>query len=184
LPYPELTDPEFNLSVLSEFRSRPLAGQAEERLLEKPLVRCESLKLIKSTGQQRTDATDVLPSVRTMNRLELLAETLRAALNELAVAAPQCVRAVTTTDWYDRYGRRIEDTRLPHKTEERALYAKAVGRDGFALLDRPRTPNTPRSLTFRRLLQYVGSVGLNRPLRALGASDGLGSRRLRLSMSP
>src|SRR4051794_23637016 len=80
----ELTDPGFDASVLSEFRSRLLAGDAEERLLEKLLGRCKDLGLLKARGRQRTDATHVLASVRTMNRLELLAETLRAALNELA----------------------------------------------------------------------------------------------------
>jgi transposase len=37
---PELTDPVFNFSVPSEFRSRLLAGQAGERLLERLLARC------------------------------------------------------------------------------------------------------------------------------------------------
>src|SRR3954452_4623022 len=77
----ELTDPGFDASVLSEFRSRLLAGDAEERLLEKLLARCQALGLVKARGRQRTDATHVLASVRTMNRLELLAESLRAALN-------------------------------------------------------------------------------------------------------
>jgi hypothetical protein len=34
--------------------------------------------LLKARGRQRTDATHVLASVRTLNRLELLAETLRS----------------------------------------------------------------------------------------------------------
>ena len=50
------------------------------------------LGLLKARGRQRTDATHVLASVRAMNRLELLAETLRAALNELAAAAPDWLR--------------------------------------------------------------------------------------------
>jgi transposase len=69
----ELTDPGFDASVLCEFRSRLLAGEAEERLLERLLARCQALGLLKSRGRQRTDATHVLASVRTMNRLELLA---------------------------------------------------------------------------------------------------------------
>ena len=69
----ELTDPGFDASVLSEFRSRLLAGEAEARLLEKLLERAKELGLLKAGGRQRTDATHVLASVRTMNRLELLA---------------------------------------------------------------------------------------------------------------
>lgn len=84
----ELTDPGFDASVLCEFRARLIAGGAGERLLEKLLGRCRELELVKARGRQRTDATHVLASVRVMNRLELLAETLRAALNELATVAP------------------------------------------------------------------------------------------------
>jgi transposase len=154
----ELTDPGFNFSVLSEFRSRLLAGQADQRLLEMLLARCESLKLIKARGRQRTDATHVLASIRTMNRLELLAETLRAALNELSVAAPEWVRGVAPAAWYERYSRRIEDTRLPHKVEEREAYAEAVGRDGFMLLDLLAAPGAPaelRELPQPRVLRTV-----------------------------
>jgi hypothetical protein len=41
-----------------------------------------------SGGRQRTDATQVLAAVRELNRLELVTETLRAALEALAAAAP------------------------------------------------------------------------------------------------
>src|SRR4051795_6498081 len=60
----ELTDPGFDFSVLSEFRSRLLAGGAEERLLKKLLERCKARGLVKARGRQRTDATHVLASVR------------------------------------------------------------------------------------------------------------------------
>jgi transposase len=90
----ELTDPGFDFSVLSEFRSRLLAGQAGERLLEKLLEQCKTSGLVKARGRQRTDATHVLASIRVMNRLELLAESLRAALNELTAWAPEWVKGV------------------------------------------------------------------------------------------
>src|SRR3712207_6641668 len=84
----DLTDPGFDASVLCEFRARLVEGGAEERLLEKLLVRCRELGLLKARGQQRSDATHVLASIRVLNRLELVGETLRAALNELAADAP------------------------------------------------------------------------------------------------
>ena len=40
--------------------------------------------LLKARGQQRTASTHVLAAIRVMHRLELVAETLRATLNELA----------------------------------------------------------------------------------------------------
>ena len=58
----ELDDPGFDASVLCEFRSRLLAGEAEERLLEKILERARALGLLKARGRQRTDATHVLAS--------------------------------------------------------------------------------------------------------------------------
>jgi len=79
----ELTDPGFDFSVLSEFRARLLAGGQEARLLDKLIDRCRELKLLKVRSQQRTDATHVLAAIRGLNRLELVAETLRAALNQL-----------------------------------------------------------------------------------------------------
>ena len=82
----------------------------------------------------------MLASVRTMNRLELLAETLRAALNELAAAAPEWLRGVAPAAWYERYARRIEDSRLPQSKAEREAYARTVGQDGFTLLDRLEGP--------------------------------------------
>src|SRR5580698_8100620 len=80
----ELTDPGFDFSVLSEFRSRLLAGGAEQVLLEAMLETCKVRGLFTPRGKQRTDSTHVLAAIRTLNRLELVGETLRAALNSLA----------------------------------------------------------------------------------------------------
>src|SRR5262245_19918637 len=74
----ELTDPGFDFSVLSALRDRLLAGKAEALLLDKLLERCRTLGLVKERGQQRTDSTHVLTAIRVLNRLELVAETLRA----------------------------------------------------------------------------------------------------------
>lgn len=142
----ELTDPGFDASVLCEFRARLIAGGAGERLLEKLLGRCRELELVKARGRQRTDATHVLASVRVMNRLELLAETLRAALNELATVAPLWLRGLAPAAWYERYSRRVEDSRLPRSQAEREAYARAVGEDGYLLLDRLAAPAAPAEL--------------------------------------
>src|SRR4051794_34409382 len=84
----ELDDPGFDHSVLCEFRARLLEGGAEERLLHRLLEVCQARGLLKARGRQRTDSTRVLASIRALNRLELVGETLRAALNELATVAP------------------------------------------------------------------------------------------------
>ncbi len=153
----ELTDPGFDFSVLSEFRTRLIAGGAEELLLGKLLERSRALGLVKARGKQRTDSTHVLASIRVMNRLELVAETFRAALNELATVAPDWLRGVAPPAWYERYSRRIEDSRLPKSKTKREAYAQTVGQDGFALLDRlespaihPRLRTLPKVQTLRQ----------------------------------
>jgi transposase len=142
----ELSDPGFDFSVLSEFRGRLLAGSAEELLLEKLLERCRALGLLTARGQQRTDSTHVLAAIRVLNRLELVAETLRAALNAVATVAPDWLQAITPLAWYERYSRRIEESRLPKATTEREAYAHTVGADGFMLLDALDTPGVPEGL--------------------------------------
>src|SRR6266704_818818 len=140
----ELTDPGFDFSVLSEFRDRLLAGSAAELLLDKLLERCRALGLLTARGQQRTDSTHVLAAIRVLNRLELVAETLRAALNAVATVAPAWLQALTPLAWYERYSRRIEESRLPKGQAERDAYAHTVGEDGFLLLDALETPAVPQ----------------------------------------
>src|SRR6059058_3649027 len=142
----ELTDPGFDFSVLSAFRDRLLAGSAEELLLDKLLERCRALGLLKARGQQRTDSPHVLAAIRVLTRLELVAETLRATLNALATVAPDWLQAVTPLAWYERYSRRIEESRLPKDTAAREAYAHTVGEDGFLLLDLLETPEVPAGL--------------------------------------
>lgn len=105
----EWTDPGFDASVRCEFRSRLLAGQAEHGLFETLLIRFREAGLLKPRGRQRTDSTHVLAAIQTLNRLECVGETLRHALKTLAVAAPDWRRGHVPADWFDRYGRRVED---------------------------------------------------------------------------
>jgi transposase len=130
----ELTDGGFDSTVLSELRTRLVVGAAEQRLLEALLAICRERKWLKARGRQRTDATHVLARVRAVNRLECVGETLRHALNSLAVAAPEWVQAHCPAEWIERYGRRVEDYHLPKKKEERQADAEVIGADGHALL--------------------------------------------------
>ena len=65
----ELTDAGFDHTVLSEFRTRLVAGCLELLLLDALLERAQMLGLLKQRGKQCTDSTHVLAAVRTMNRL-------------------------------------------------------------------------------------------------------------------
>src|SRR5437773_9622256 len=59
-----LADPGFDFSVLSQFRTRLIAGAAEERLLTTMLDRFTDRGLLKSRGHQRTDSTHLVAAVR------------------------------------------------------------------------------------------------------------------------
>src|ERR671932_1304923 len=172
----ELTDPGFDHSVLCEFRARLLAGSAEERLLERVLEACRDLGLLKARGRQRTDATHVLAAVRALNRLELVAETLRAALNALAVAVPDWLRALAPAEWYERYSRRIEDARLPQSETKREAYARQVGKDGFHLLDALEGPGAPHELTALPAIQTLRRVWARHFARGTDEDDGSGAQ--------
>ena len=102
--------------------------------------------LLTARGQQRTDSTHVLAAIRVMNRLALVTETLRAALNTLATVAPDWLQGLAPLAWYARYSKRIEDTRLPQGQAKRDAYAQTVGEDGFHLLDALDAPETPEGL--------------------------------------
>ena len=139
----ELTDPGFDASVLSEFRSRLVAGSAEQMLLDTMLDRFKAKGLLKARGRQRTDSTAVLAAIRTLNRLECVGETLRHTLNSLAVAAPDWLRPHLDPAWAERYGPRFDEYRLPKGQAEREALAEQIGRDGFRVLTAVYAPAAP-----------------------------------------
>ena len=179
----ELDDPGFDHSVLCEFRARLLEGGAEERLLHKLLEACQARGLLKARGRQRSDTTHVLAAIRTLNRLEPVGETLRAALNELATVAPDWLREAAPKAWYERYALRVEDGRLPRSAAEREAYARTVGGDGFALLDRLDEPSTPEELRGLPKVLILRQVWDRHFVREGGAPPG-GGARLRAKDEP
>src|SRR5215218_3211985 len=163
-----LTDPGFDHSVLSEFRTRLVAGGAELLLLDTLLERLKAEGLVKARGRQRTDSTHVLAAVRALNRLERVGETLRAALNELAAVAPEWLQALAPPAWYERYGRRVENYHLPKTEAARRALAAEIGADGQHLLnaiaaapDRPELTRLPKVEILRRVwtAQFVTEQG-------------------------
>lgn len=129
-----LTDRGFDYSVLCEFRARLVAGGLEQRVLDAVLQAIADAGLLKAGGRQRTDATHVLAVVRDLNRLQFVTESLRAALNALAAAAPDWLAAHLEPEWFDRYCARSEDSRFPTRWSARAAHADQVGADGMVVL--------------------------------------------------
>src|SRR5215213_4592389 len=139
----DLTDTGFDFSILSDFRARLVAGEAEQLLLDALLDRCKAAGLVKPRGRQRTDSTAVLAAVRALNRLDLVGETLRHALEALAVAAPAWLRGQAPAEWYDRYGARIKTGRRALSQAERDALAASIGADGLRLLRAVGDPAAP-----------------------------------------
>ena len=129
-----LTDPGFDHTVLSEFRTRLITGQQEQLLLDTLLTQARTQGLLKTRGRQRTDSTHVLAAIRVLNRLERVGETLRAALNSLAVVAPTWIEALAPSAWYDRYSHRVENYHLPKTDTARQALATVIGADGQTVL--------------------------------------------------
>ena len=130
----DLADEGFHFSVLGRFRDRLLAGTAESALLDAVLEHCKAHGYLPERGRQRTDATHVLGLVRTLNRLERVGEMRRAALTALATADPAWLQGHSDPAWAERYGRRVEEYRLPKGEAARAAYGAQIGVDGLLLL--------------------------------------------------
>ena len=78
-----------------------------------------------------------------MNRLECVAETLRAALNSLAAVVPEWLRAQVPPEWYERYGTRTEEYRFPKESSKRQALTEQIGADGWVLLSAIRSTDAP-----------------------------------------
>lgn len=143
-----LEDEGFHFSVLSAFRERLVEHGQEQVVLDRLLARLSELGFLRAGGRVRTDATHVLALVRDPNRLEFCTETLRRALEALAVAAPDWLRTagIADTGWQERYGQRTDSYRLPKGEPERGAFAVQVGADGSAVLQAVHHPDAPHWL--------------------------------------
>jgi transposase len=167
----ELGDAGFDFSVLSEFRGRLVAGSAESLLLDALLARLGELGLVRAGMRQRTDSTHVLGRIRAVNRLELAGETVRAALEALAAAAPDWLAGVIDASWQRVYGQQIDDLRLPAGKAARAELAVQYGRDGYHLLRATRAPGAPGWLAALPAVQALRRIWIQQ-FYAQDARDG------------
>lgn len=130
----ELEDPGFDYSVLSEFRGRLIGSEKGEEMLKKLLKLFQEKGWIKARGKQRTDSTHMLASVRELNQIEVVGETMRNALNTLSIVAPEWLRKVAQQEWIERYRERYDGYHLPRGKEKRAALLRRIGEDGYYLL--------------------------------------------------
>src|SRR5262249_22206703 len=106
----------------------------------------------------------------------------------LAKEAPAWLQERVPPDWYERYGRRIEEYRLPRSQADREAYARQVGADGGWLLAQLAQSQTPAALNClaevgllqqfwqqEYVLNAVGGYELRDPKAVPAASDHLES---------
>ncbi|WP_329295590.1 IS1182 family transposase [Streptomyces sp. NBC_01455] len=130
----ELTDIGFDASVLCRFRARLADNGMERVVFDRLLEHCKDAGLVAAGGKQRTDSTHVISAVRDLNRLELAGESVRAALEALAVVAPAWLAGqIDVTEFAERYGPRIDGWKMPPSQTKRDRLAQVFGQDAFAL---------------------------------------------------
>lgn len=79
-------------------------------------------------------------------------------MNCLAIVAPEWLLAHSQPEWVDRYGVRLEDSRLPSSEEDRQAWAQSVGQDGASLLSalfEPQAPSWLREVPAVEILRRV-----------------------------
>jgi transposase len=171
----ELRDQGFDASVLAEFRERlAVSGSAEELVFETVLDELREAGFLTAGGRQRTDSTHVVAAVRSVQRLELLGESVRAALEALAVAAPTWLTSWAPAEWFTRYGPRVDTYRLPTAEAEREELALHYGADGFFTLEHVFAPDSPGQLRGLETVEILRRIWVQQFYRA---PDGLHLRK-------
>jgi transposase len=165
-----LGDPGFDHTVLCEFREKVAGGGLERAPLDALLERLASAGLVKAGGKQRTDSTHVTAAVAALNRLELAGESVRAALEALAAAAPDWTAQVLEVgEWTGRYGSPVTAWRPPASKKKQDELAVAYARDGFALLEAVFRKESPAWLAEIPAVQVLRTVLLQNYTRTVHA---------------
>lgn len=76
----------------------------------------------------------LVADLRRLGRWELIGETVRLALDEIAGMAPGWLGPRIRAGWEERYGRRVEASRLPKGEDARWAWAERVAADGGLIL--------------------------------------------------
>jgi transposase len=141
-----LDDPGFDFSLLSDFRQRLVEHAGARLIFQRLLERLRELDLLGPGGRQRTDSTHVLSQVRALSRLELVAESMRLALEAIAAQQPDWLQEIALPHWYERYRRILTSFHLPRAKEKREALAMDIGADGFYLLEHLHQASSPAHL--------------------------------------
>ena len=146
-----LNDLGFDPSILCEYRERVIRNERERMVFDRFLERLQENGWLKGRKKQRTDSLAIFGAIRELNRLELVMETLRLALEGIVQCEPEWFAEHVPDAWVDRYA---EWTQAERIVKERGAKGAAktqallirTGRDGFTLLDALAAESTPADL--------------------------------------
>ncbi|MEZ4641763.1 MAG: hypothetical protein R3E31_03300 [Chloroflexota bacterium] len=126
-------------------------------MLEKILQACQAQGLLIEKKKQRTGSTYILANIRILNRIELVGETLRRALDDIAQVAPNWLKPLIQPDWASvtvvRWTHRIRKS----ETKQLAL-AQTIGEDGRDLLTSVYQTDTPDAVKQLPSVQVLRQV--------------------------
>lgn len=140
----ELADTGFDHTVPPRSRACLAEHGLERVVFDRLLEYCKDAGLVAAGGKQRTDATHVISAVRDLNRTELAGESVRAALEALAVAAPSWLSdTIDVAEFAHRYGERINGWTMPSSQTKREKLAHVFGQDALTLCRAAYAPAAP-----------------------------------------
>lgn len=93
-----------------------------------------------------------------MNRVELVGETMRRALDDLASVATEWLLAQMKPEWGERYSRKMDTHRIRTSADKLQTLALTIGGDGYDLLQavyKDETPLAIRSLSSIETLRRI-----------------------------
>jgi transposase len=128
----ELGERGFHPTTLVTFRQRLVEHAQAKVAFAAVLAALREAGLVPKRGAQRLDSTHVLGLVARLSKLECLRETIRLALEELAVVLPEEERP----DFWALFWERYVESKLDYKSTEGVLKQKQqqAGEDSWCLL--------------------------------------------------
>lgn len=130
----EIDEPVFDHTVLAEFRERLVKCNMQDLLLNKLIELAAELKIL-NLSKQRTDATHIVSSVRTLGRLERIREAIQAAIDSVLTHFPEIFISFQRHDWIERYDRAPYHFKAPKDQKRREQLATQMGEDASELLN-------------------------------------------------
>jgi transposase len=144
----------FDPSSLVNFRQRLVEAGKVKLLFDQVLQTLQEAGLVKTRGKQRLDSTHIVANVATMSRLEVVRETLRLVLEELARAS----RGEALPGWTQLQARYCDSEVAWHRQSKEQLAAafRQAGADALAVLEAVRQqPDRFAATDKTRLLERV-----------------------------